>query len=141
MRFWSSSATLCPKMIMSKERWKMALEMQDHVENMADQWTATYGASFSIGIGISTGWVTVGNIGSSARSDYTVLGNEVNLASRLADRASAGEILVSERTMIRAPSHVEGEVIDEVTLKGVSRPIKIYSLTRPESVPVSPNED
>ena len=112
---------------------KMALEMQDHVENAADRWTATYGASFSIGIGITTGWVTVGNIGSSARSDYTVLGNEVNLASRLADTAEPGEILVSERTIIKAPTGVTGEVIDEVTLKGVSRPIKIYSLTRPEN--------
>ena len=57
----------------------------------------------------------------------------MNLASRLADRAEPGEILVSERTMIKAPEGVTGEVVDEVTLKGVSRPIKIYSLTRSES--------
>ena len=86
----------------------MALEMQDQVENLANRWTATYGASFRIGIGITTGWLTVGNIGSSARTDYTVLGNEVNLASRLADQANAGEILVSERTMIKAPPDVRG---------------------------------
>jgi len=110
---------------------RMALEMQNHVENLEEQWTATYGASFRIGMGITTGWVTVGNIGSAARSDYTVLGNEVNLASRLADKASAGEILVSERTMNKAPGDIEGQVVDEVTLKGVSRPIKVYSLTRP----------
>ena len=109
---------------------KMALEMQDHVENLEGRWTSTYGASFRIGIGITTGWVTVGNIGSSARTDYTVLGNEVNLASRLADQAEAGEILVTERTMIKAPSEITGDVVDEVTLKGVSRPIKIYSLAR-----------
>ena len=109
---------------------KMAVEMQDHVESLTDRWTATYGAPFRIGIGITTGWVTVGTIGSSARSDYTVLGNEVNLASRLADRANAGEILVSERTMNKAPASFEGEVVDEVTLKGVSRPIKVYSLKR-----------
>jgi class 3 adenylate cyclase len=109
---------------------KMALEMQDHVENLEGRWKSTYGASFRIGIGITTGWVTVGNIGSSARTDYTVLGNEVNLASRLADQADAGEILVTERTMIKAPSEITGDVVDEVTLKGVSRPIKIYSLAR-----------
>ena len=112
---------------------KMAVEMQDHVESLTDRWTATYGAPFRIGIGITTGWVTVGNIGSSDRSDYTVLGNEVNLASRLADRANAGEILVSERTMNKAPANFEGDVVDEVTLKGVSRPIKVYSLARIKS--------
>ena len=111
----------------------MSLEMQTHVETLAVQWAAKYGASFSIGIGMTTGWVTVGNIGSSARSDYTVLGNEVNLASRLADRAEPGEILVSERTMIKAPEGITGEEIDEVTLKGVSRPIKIYKLNRPDN--------
>lgn len=112
---------------------RMSLEMQAHVETLAVQWAAKYGASFSIGIGVTTGWVTVGNIGSSARSDYTVLGNEVNLASRLADRAEPGEILVSERTMIKAPEGITGKEIDEVTLKGVSRPIKIYKLNRPEN--------
>ena len=114
---------------------RMALEMQDHVESLADRWTATYGASFKIGIGITSGWVTVGNIGSSARTDYTVLGNEVNLAARLADRAEPGEILVSERTMVKAQGTAIGEVVDEVTLKGVSRPVKIYSLDRPEKPP------
>jgi class 3 adenylate cyclase len=112
---------------------RMALEMQDHVDMLDVGWTAKYGASFRVGIGITTGWVTVGNIGSSARSDYTVLGNEVNLASRLADRAEPGEILVSERTMIKAPEGIAGEVVDEITLKGVSRPIKIYKLNRSEN--------
>jgi len=110
---------------------KMALEMQDRVEELAESWTATYGESFQIGMGITTGWVTVGNIGSPARTDYTVLGNEVNLAARLTDRAAPGEILVTERTMMEGQDLVSGEVVDEVTLKGVSRPIKIYSLTRP----------
>lgn len=120
---------------------KMALEMQDRVEELADHWTETYGESFRIGIGITTGWVNVGNIGSSARSDYTVLGNEVNLAARLSDRAKPGEILVSERTMMKAQGTVSGEVVDEVMLKGVSRPIKIYSLTRPTEPPPEGDAD
>ncbi len=111
---------------------RMALEMQDRVEELAGHWVASYGESFQVGMGITTGWVTVGNIGSPARTDYTVLGNAVNLASRLADRAEAGQILVSGRTMMKVEDSVSAEEVDEITLKGVSRPIKIYSLQRTE---------
>ena len=120
---------------------RMALEMQDRVEELGDHWTETYGESFQIGIGITTGWVNVGNIGSAARSDYTVLGNEVNLAARLSDRAEPGEILVSDRTMAKAQDVAAGDVVDEVTLKGVARPIKIYSLTRPPKPSQGDNAD
>jgi adenylate cyclase len=46
---------------------------------LQERWLRRYHQAFKIGIGIATGWVTVGDIGSPARSDYTVLGNEVNL--------------------------------------------------------------
>ena len=68
------------------------------------------------------------DIGSPARSDYTVLGNHVNLAARLADRAEAGQILVTERTFREVDDLVRGTVVDEVSLKGVNRPIKIYDI-------------
>jgi class 3 adenylate cyclase len=122
-----------PQEDMEQRAVKMALEMQNRVEELAEHWSTSYGESFQVGMGITSGWVTVGNIGSAARTDYTVLGNEVNLASRLADRAAAGEILVSDHTMTKVQAVVSGEEVDEVTLKGVSRPIKIYSLTRPPS--------
>ncbi|MEE9472532.1 MAG: adenylate/guanylate cyclase domain-containing protein [Acidimicrobiia bacterium] len=108
---------------------RMALEMRDRIGQLTASWIQQYGESFAIGMGITTGWVTVGNIGSAVRSDYTVLGNQVNLASRLADRAEGGQILVSERTMVAAEDFAHGTVIDEVRLKGVNRPIKIYELS------------
>lgn len=107
---------------------RMALEMQERVGELCARWTATYGEPFQVGMGIATGWVTVGNIGSPDRTDYTVLGNEVNLASRLADQAGTGEILVTERTMMEGEGIVTGEAVDEITLKGVKRPIKIYAV-------------
>ena len=107
---------------------RMGLEMHERMAGLQERWLRKYNEPFKIGIGIATGWVTVGDIGSAARSDYTVLGNQVNLASRLADRAEAGRILVTERTMIEVEDFVDGTVVDEITLKGINRPIRIYEL-------------
>jgi class 3 adenylate cyclase/CHASE3 domain sensor protein len=106
----------------------MGLDMRERMLDLHETWLRKYRESFKIGIGISTGWVTVGDIGTAARSDYTVLGNEVNLASRLADRAEAGQILVTERTMLEVEGIVDGRPIDEISLKGINRPIKIYEV-------------
>jgi adenylate cyclase len=57
-----------------------------------------------------------------------VLGNEVNLAARLADRAASGQILATERTMTDVADVAAGQPIDEILLKGISRPIKIFEL-------------
>jgi len=57
-----------------------------------------------------------------------VLGNEVNMAARLADRAASGQILVTERTMTEVTDVAVAQPIDEISLKGISRPIKIFEL-------------
>jgi len=114
---------------------RMAFEMRDRMQSMQDEWAARYHEAFQVGVGITTGWVTVGDIGSEARSDYTVLGNEVNVASRLSDHATAGQILVTEPTLEEVGDLVEATPLPKVELKGVSRDVSIYEIN--PRVPVS----
>jgi len=70
----------------------LAIDMQKKVDQLKDEWLS-YGYDLNIGIGINTGYMTVGNIGSEFHRDYTVIGNQVNIAARLEQMAKPGEIL------------------------------------------------
>jgi len=107
---------------------EMALEMRAKIADLQQRWFAARQEPLTVGMGISTGYVTVGNIGSATRLEYTVMGNHVNLASRLAAKARSGQILVSERTLLAARDLVDATEIGRVRLKGVSRPIAIYEI-------------
>jgi len=117
---------------------QMALEMRQALAELQHRWFMDEEELLTIGIGISTGYVTVGNIGSATRLDYTVVGNHVSLAARLAERAQSGQILISERTLVAARDLVEAREIDEVELEGVTRPIKIYEVEARQAVAARP---
>ncbi len=109
---------------------KMALKMQQELDLLNREMSRAALGEITAGIGIATGFVTVGNFGSPARMEYTAIGNHVNLASRLADEAAPGEILISERTLALLPRGlVSAEPAGERTLKGVNRPVRLYSVT------------
>ena len=107
---------------------RAAFEMRTKLAELWQRWGLEGDEVMNIGIGVTTGYVTVGNIGSQARIDYTVLGNHVNLASRLADRAEPGQILVSEKTLFEVRDLVDSAEIDQVHLEGVTRPVKIFEI-------------
>lgn len=79
-----------------------------------------------VGIGINSGEVVAGYLGSSRALDYTVIGDCVNTAARLCSAAKAGQVIVSERTYERVKDHFEVEALPAASLKGKAQPMKIY---------------
>ena len=72
--------------------------------------------------------MTVGNIGSDTHRDYTVIGNQVNVAARLESLAEAGQILISQRTYSKVKDLVDVERIGEIRVKGSHNPVTVYTV-------------
>jgi class 3 adenylate cyclase len=86
-----------------------------------------------IGIGVASGWVVAGRMGSSDRLSYTVLGERVNLASRLCSTAGPMEILVDETTRSRIVGEFPSEPLPGLTLKGFSGATSAFRVPEPSS--------
>ena len=103
----------------------LAIDMQKKTDQLKDEWLS-YGHDLNIGIGINTGYMTVGNIGSEFHRNYTVIGNQVNVAARLESKAKPEEILISQRTYSKAKGIATFEEAGTFNLKGIHSPVAVY---------------
>jgi adenylate cyclase len=88
----------------------------------------------AVGIGIHTGELVAGYVGSSRALSYTVIGDTVNTSARLCGIAEAGQIVVSESTYSRLGNRFEAEELPPAKLKGKERPLRIFNILRERPV-------
>ena len=106
---------------------RMAIAMLGDVAELRRGWERR-GYAIDVGMGIATGYATVGFIGYEGRRDYAVIGSVTNLASRLSDQAGPGEILITPGVRVELPAELETEPAGEFRLAGFSQPQSAYRL-------------
>ena len=107
----------------------MAIEMQAKLKELELEWMgAGTERPFRVRIGINTGYCTVGNFGSPDRMDYTIIGSEVNLASRLEQSCEPGSILISHVTWSLVNDIIDAEECPPLNVKGFSEPVRTYAV-------------
>jgi len=87
------------------------------------------GILVQFGIGINTGIALAGNIGSAGRTEYTVIGDSVNIASRICSSAPGGEVWIGADTYNQSKDYIEVEKLEAQMLKGKSVPTEVYRVT------------
>ena len=107
----------------------MALEMRGAIKNLQKKWYS-FGIQdpFRVRAGITTGFCTVGNFGSKSRMDYTIIGNQVNIASRLESSADPDQIIISHETWSLVKDKVYCIKQKPIEVKGISHPIQSYQV-------------
>jgi adenylate cyclase len=111
---------------------RAGLRMVAELERLQAKWAAEGLEGFQMGVGINTGEMVVGNLGSEQLFDYTVVGDGVNLGARLEslnkEHKTDRHIIISERTYEAAREHLAVRRLGEVLVKGKTRPVVIYEL-------------
>jgi adenylate cyclase len=127
MAFWGSPY---PQEDHARRACNCALEMTHSLEKLNARWEAEGRRPISIGIGLNTGPVNVGNMGSAKRLAWTVMGDNVNLASRLEGMTKQYRVrvVISEGTYREVADHFVCRDLDRIRVKGKLQPVAIYEL-------------
>jgi adenylate cyclase len=132
MAFWGSPF---PQQDHAHCACRCALEMIASLEELNRKWEKQGGCRIAIGIGLNTGPVNVGNMGSDKRLAWTVMGDNVNLASRLEGMTKQyrSRVIISESTYDQVADQFVGREVDRIRVKGKKKPVVIYELLAPIS--------
>jgi adenylate cyclase len=110
------------------EATESALEQQEKIVEMMKLWSAENRQIFTVGMGLNTGEVVMGNLGSSDRLNYTVIGDNVNTAARLYNVAKGGQIIISESTYNEVKDHFIVNELTPVFVKGKVLPLRNFEI-------------
>jgi class 3 adenylate cyclase len=120
---------------------KAGLDMLSSFRGLALEWKSRLGIEIGLGVGVNEGEVIAGNIGSPAFMSYTIIGDTVNVASRLAQRARAGEMLFSQsvrQLLEKARLDISPLPLPPLVLRGRSQPVEIYCVPIGERLDIRP---
>jgi adenylate cyclase len=117
---------------------RAALAMQAQIEPLRAGWARPDLPPVEVGIGINTGPMIIGNMGSKQRFNYTVIGDEAHLGARLeaANKDFRTRILISEATWRAVADRLEARELDLVSFRGIDRPIRVFELLGERPLPV-----
>jgi len=107
---------------------KTALDMRTAVAELGRRRRALGEDPFEVGIGVSLGEVVAGSVGTEERMEYTVIGDSVNIASRLQDRAKPGSILLTRRTYEAVKDLVDAKSLGAMKVKGKEEEVEVYEV-------------
>jgi len=105
-----------------------ALEQQRVIGELGERWRKEGKEPFTVGMGINTGRVVMGNLGASSRMNYTVIGDDVNIAARLYNVALGGQIIISESTYEEVKDFFEVRELEPVVVKGKTAPLRTFEV-------------
>jgi adenylate cyclase len=127
MAFWGAPL---PQPDHALRACRAALQMLKRLGELNEKWTAEGRPSLNIRIGVNTGEMVVGNMGSQRKFNYTVIGDSVNVGSRLegANREYRTHIMVNEKTFRQAEEGVVGRLLDRITVRGRTEIVTVYEL-------------
>jgi adenylate cyclase len=106
---------------------QLGCALREEMAELTPRWRKR-GYDLDFGAGIALGYATCGEVGFEGRSDYAAIGAVTNLASRLADEAMGGQILIAPRLYAEIEDAVEVEPVGEVTLRGFQRPVAAFNV-------------